>query len=176
MKMVAASRLRRVQILVDKNQGYSQNLRHSALRVMTEIENEEKTKGIKYLRPLMLRSAQNPENYKLCVISSDRGLCVAYNSNIAKKATQRIRQLLKQGKTISVSCIGKKAYDILRRTFANTDVKIKLSGEKLKTLSYAEQAKYMVMEILRQFQDKEFDVWCDRVIEALENTKKSFNK
>ena len=45
MKMVAASRLRRVQILVDKNQGYSQNLRHSALRVMTEIENEERAKA-----------------------------------------------------------------------------------------------------------------------------------
>ena len=27
-----------------------------------------------------------------------------------------------------------------------------------------------------QKEDKEFDVWCDRVIEALENTKKSFNK
>ena len=158
MKMVAASRLRRVQILVDKNQGYSQNLRHSALRVMTEIENEEKAKGIKYMRPLMLRAAQNPARYKLCVISSDRGLCGAYNSNIAKKATQRIRQLQKQGKKINVECIGKKAYDILRRTFANTDIKIRLAGDKLKSLSYAEQAKYMVVEILQQFQNKEFDV------------------
>ena len=158
MKMVAASRLRRVQILVDKNQGYSQNLRHSALRVMTEIENEERAKGIKYMRPLMLRAAQNPKHYKLCVISSDRGLCGAYNSNIAKKATQRIRQLLKQGKKIDVECIGKKAYDTLRRTFANADVRLTLIGEKLKTMSYAEQAKYMVVEILSQFQNKEFDV------------------
>ena len=31
MKMVAASRLRRVQILVDKNQDYAENLRRSAL-------------------------------------------------------------------------------------------------------------------------------------------------
>lgn len=158
MKMVAASRLRRVQILVDKNQGYSQNLRHSALRVMTEIENEEHAKGIKYMRPLMLRAAQNPKHYKLCVISSDRGLCGAYNSNITKKATQRIRQLLKQGKKISVECIGKKAYDALLRTFAKTDVRLTLIGEKLKSMSYAEQAKYMVVEILRQFQEKEFDV------------------
>ena len=42
LKMVAASRLRRVQILVDKNLGYSENLRRSALRVLTEIQNEEK--------------------------------------------------------------------------------------------------------------------------------------
>ncbi|MBR1825544.1 MAG: ATP synthase F1 subunit gamma [Alphaproteobacteria bacterium] len=158
MKMVAASRLRRVQILVDKNQGYSQNLRHSALRVMTEIENEEKAKGIKYIRPLMLRTAQNPQHYKLCVISSDRGLCGAYNSNIAKKATQRIRELLQQNKNISVECIGKKAYDTLKRTFAGSNIRLTLSGEKLKTLSYTEQAKTVVMDILRQFQAKEFDV------------------
>ena len=158
MKMVAASRLRRVQILVDKNQGYSENLRHSALRVMTEIENEEKTKGIKYMRPLMLRAATNPQHYKICVMSSDRGLCGAYNSNVAKKASQRIRELLKKGKKVSVVCIGKKAHDILRRNFAGSDIDLKLAGEKLKTLSYTEQAKFMVMEILRQFQNKEFDV------------------
>ena len=158
MKMVAASRLRRVQILVDKNQGYSQNLRHSALRVMTEIENEEKAKGIKYMRPLMLRAAQNPQHYKLYVVSSDRGLCGAYNSNVAKKATQRIRELQKQHKQINVACIGKKAYDILRRTFAHTDIQLQLVGEKLKTFSHAEQAKFLVMEILQQFEKKDFDV------------------
>lgn len=158
MKMVAASRLRRVQILVDKNQGYSQNLRHSALRVMTEIENEEKAKGVKYVRPLMLRTAQNPQHYKLYVISSDRGLCGAYNSNIAKKASMRVHELLQKGKYVDVECIGKKAYDVLRRTFTDTNANIKLGGEKLKSLSYAEQAKFMVMEILRQFKAKEFDV------------------
>ncbi len=158
MKMVAASRLRRVQILVDKNQGYSENLRHSALRVMTEIENEEKTKGVKYIRPLMLRQAVNPKRYKLCVMSSDRGLCGAYNSNISKKATHRIRELLKKGKDVSVVCIGKKAYDTLRRNFADSNIAIRLAGEKLKTLSYPEQAKAMEFEILNQFKNKEFDV------------------
>ncbi|MBQ7633136.1 MAG: ATP synthase F1 subunit gamma [Alphaproteobacteria bacterium] len=158
MKMVAASRLRRVQILVDKNQGYSENLRHSALRVMTEIENEEKTKGVKYIRPLMLRQTVNPKRYKLCVMSSDRGLCGAYNSNISKKATHRIRELLKKGKEVSVVCIGKKAYDTLHRNFADSDIVIKLAGERLKSLSYPEQAKAMEFEILNQFKNKEFDV------------------
>ena len=158
MKMVAASRLRRVQILVDKNQGYSENLRHSALRVMTEIEQEEKAKGVKYIRPLMLRTAVNPQRYKLCVISSDRGLCGAYNGNIAKKASQRIRELLKKGKDVGVVCIGKKAYDILRRNFANEPITIRLAGEKLPTLSYPEQAKALEFEILNQFKSGAFDV------------------
>ena len=46
--------------------------------------------------------------------------------------------LLKQGKKISVECIGKKAYDALLRTFANTDVRLTLIGEKLKSMSAAE--------------------------------------
>ena len=158
MKMVAASRLRRVQILVDKNQGYSENLRRSALRVMTEIEQEEKAKGVKYIRPLMLRAAVNPKHYRLYVMSSDRGLCGAYNGNIAKKATQRIKELQKKGKKISVVCIGKKAFDTLRRNFANSDISIIQAGEKLKTLSYPEQAKTLEFEILNQFKNKEFDV------------------
>ena len=158
MKMVAASRLRRVQILVDKNHGYSENLRHSALRVMTEIEQEEKAKGIKYIRPLMLRTAVNPKHYRLYVMSSDRGLCGAYNSNIAKKATQRINELLRKGKKVSVVCIGKKAYDTLRRNFADSDVAIRLAGERLSALTYPEQAKSMVYEILKQFKKREFDV------------------
>lgn len=158
MKMVAASRLRRVQILVDKNQGYSENLRHSALRVMTEIENEEKTKGIKYIRPLMLRAVSNPQQYKLYVISSDRGLCGAYNSNIAKKAGIRISQLLKQGKKVSVECIGKKAFDALRRNYSSGNVSLKMINDSFKSLSYTEQAKYLVMETLKQFNNREFDV------------------
>ena len=158
MKMVAASRLRRVQILVDKNQGYSENLRHSALRVMTEIENEEKTKGIKYMRPIMLRAAVNPMRYRLYVMSSDRGLCGAYNSNIAKKATQRIRGLLEKGKKVNVICIGKKAYDTLRRNFSGTDVDIIQAGDKLKALTYTEQAKALEFEIFNSFKKHEFDV------------------
>lgn len=158
MKMVAASRLRRVQILVDKNLGYSENLRKSALRVMTEIENEEKTKGVQYVRPLLLQQKANPQKYKLCVISSDRGLCGAYNSNVAKRAAQRIRELLKQGKQIEAACIGKKAYDILRRYFGNTEVVINRVDTKYDGMTYPDMAHKLSDTILKQFIAKEFDI------------------
>ena len=103
MKMVAASRLRRVQILVDKNQGYSENLRRSALRVKMEIEAEEKAKNIRFIRPMLLQAKANPQKYTLYVLSSDRGLCGAYNSNAAKCAAQRINELQKAGKSSRLS-------------------------------------------------------------------------
>lgn len=158
MKMVAASRLRRVQILVDKNFGYSENLRKSALRVITEIENEEKTKGIQFMRPLLLQQKKNPSKYTLCVISSDRGLCGAYNSNIAKRATQRIKELQKANKQITVACVGKKAYDTLHRYFSGSDVVINRVDNKYVGLSYAEVAHKLADTILKQFVAGEFDI------------------
>ena len=158
MKMVAASRLRRVQILVDKNLGYSENLRKSALRVMVEIENEEKTKGVQYVRPLFLRQKQNPQKYKLCVISSDRGLCGAYNSNVA----QRIRELLAADKEVTVACVGKKAYDILRRYFGGTKVVLNRVDNKYAGMSYPDMAHKLADTILKQFVAEEFDI-CELV-------------
>ena len=158
MKMVAASRLRRVQILVDKNFGYSENLRKSALRVMMEIENEEKTKGVQFIRPLLLQQKKNPIKYTLCVISSDRGLCGAYNSNIAKRAAQRIKELQKAGKEITVACVGKKAYDVLHRYFAGSDVVLNRVDNKYAGLSYAEVAHKLADTILKQFVAGEFDI------------------
>lgn len=158
MKMVAASRLRRVQILVDKNFNYSENLRKSALRVLTEIENEEKAKGIKYVRPLLLQQKQEPKNYTLCVISSDRGLCGAYNSNVAKRAVQRVNELLAQNKNINVLCLGKKAYDILHRRFADGNVTLSRIDAKYSNMSYTDMAHKLSDSVLKQFVAGNFDV------------------
>lgn len=166
MKMVAASRLRRVQILVDKNQEYSENLRKSARRVLTEIENEEEEQNITYLRPALLQKAAAQQNYELYVFSSDRGLCGAYNMNAAKKAAQRIKELQTQGKNIRVVCQGRKAYDILRRTFSGLN--LCLAETQDKDLSYSEAAAYLAHCILSRFQKHEFDV-CELIYARFES-------
>lgn len=156
MKMVAASRLRRVQILVDKNQDYAENLRRSALRVLTEIETDEKEKGVCYPRPALLQKNADKQNYELYVFSSDRGLCGAYNSNVAKKAIERIKELRRQKKNIKVICIGKKAHDVLKRTFSDLDMT--LSNNLSKDASYPEAATRLAKHILNRFQNHDFDV------------------
>lgn len=158
MKMVAASRLRRVQILVDKNQGYTENLRRSALRVKTEIEAEEKAKNIRYARPVLLMEKKNPQKYLLCVLSSDRGLCGAYNSNVAKCAIARIQELLKAGKSVNVRCYGKKAYDILRRRFGQSGIAIERVEINFHEVTYAKAGNKLANRILKDFVGKQFDV------------------
>jgi F-type H+-transporting ATPase subunit gamma len=158
MKMVAASRLRRVQILVENGKQYSENLRHSALRIITDIENEEKEKNIKYIRPQLLQQNENPQNYTLYVFSSNRGLCGAYNANIAKKARERIDMLQKANKNVTVICFGKKAYDILRRFYADTKLNISLNTDFGDKLSYTEAADKLANKILADFSNRKFDV------------------
>ncbi|MCQ2735479.1 MAG: ATP synthase F1 subunit gamma [Alphaproteobacteria bacterium] len=173
MKMIAAARLRKVQILVDKNKEYSDNLRKSALRVVTELEREENDKKIRYIRPLLLRQKSNPQNYLIYVLSSDRGLCGDYNTSIIKKASKRINQLLTTGKHIEVRCIGKKAYEALRRYFSHQNLLIKLQTSNDKKLSYAAQAENLTKLLIQQFENNEFDV-CEFVysdfISALTHT------
>ena len=158
MKMIAASRLRRVQILVDKNQGYSENLRHSALRVLTEIEHEEKTKGIKFMRPTLLQMKDKPQKYTLFVLSSDRGLCGAYNSNVSKKAIHRIRELVNQNKSVKVICLGKKSYDTLRRNFSADEITLTQLDNEFKNVPYTALAQKLADMILKQFTNGDFDV------------------
>ena len=156
MKMVAASRLRRVQILVDKNQDYAENLRRSALRVLTEIETEEREKNVRYARPALLSGDGKKQKYELYVFSSDRGLCGAYNNNVAKKAVERVKQLRQQKKDIKVVCIGKKAFDILKRNFADLDMV--LSNNLSKDASYPEAATRLAKHLISRFKNHDFDV------------------
>lgn len=156
MKMVAASRLRRVQILVDKNHGYADNLRRSAKRVLYDIEQEEKEKHIEYLRPTLAQTVKNPLNYLLVVMSSDRGLCGSYNTNAAKKAMARINELRESGKKVRVVCWGKKAYDILRHTY--DDIEFTVLETPDKGISYPKEAQKVAQKILEAFKAKKFDV------------------
>lgn len=156
MKMVAASRLRRVQILVDKNQGYADNLRRSAKRVLYDIEQEEKEKHIKYMRPTLAQEAKNPKQYLLVVMSSDRGLCGSYNANAAKKAIARINELHALGKQVKVVCWGKKAYDILRHVYPDMEFSVLETPDK--SVFYPKEAQKVAKKILEAFKAKQFEV------------------
>ena len=169
MKLVAASRLRKVQNMVDRNKFHSENLRRSALRVLTEIEREETEKNIKYIRPTLLQEKENPQNYLLYVFSSDRGLCGAYNGNVAKKAIERISHLKEKKKNIKVVCFGKKAFDILNRTYEEDDTfdLVLLDGD-INEASYSEAAERMAKLILQQFRHHKFDV-CEVIYAQFES-------
>ena len=119
MKMVASSRLRKAQIMVEKSEPYSKIINTTVKRILASIKEEEKTKNIRYVLPSVLQQKPNAKHYLLFTFASDRGLCGSYNQNVAKATISRIKELIGLGKTVKVVCYGKKIYDALKKNYAD---------------------------------------------------------
>ena len=155
MKLVAASRLRRAQGLIDKSSFYNNNLVSSANRVYYELRQEEAAKGVSYIYPKLLRGTGKNKTCLLIVFTSDRGLCGGYNSNVAKAAAKRIEELTAEGTEVKILCVGKKGRDILKRKYAALIVKT-LEGLGKKGAKYYE-ATDIAQLILEAYDKGEID-------------------
>lgn len=111
MKMVAASKLRRAQDAIVKMRPYSEKLGQMLRNILSNLDGSAST-VFNQERPL--------ERVALVIITSNRGLCGAFNTNIGKAAVEVLNgeyaELVEKGK-VDVVCIGKKGYDYLRKRF-----------------------------------------------------------
>ncbi|MCI0469427.1 MAG: ATP synthase F1 subunit gamma [Nitrospirae bacterium] len=105
MKMVAASKLKKVQDRMLNYRPYANN--------MAGVISELSMAAEKKLHPLL--EVRQRQTVELLILTSDRGLCGAFNANILKAAHQRIKSLRQDGINVSVSVIGRKALDFCRR-------------------------------------------------------------
>jgi F-type H+-transporting ATPase subunit gamma len=103
MEMVAASRFKRVSGQVLKARPY-RTLMHQLLQDIV-------VSAPHIHHPLLVR--REPRTVCLMVITSDRGLCGAYNANILRGALHFITSL--QGAEIRLILIGRKGYDFFAR-------------------------------------------------------------
>lgn len=108
MKMVAAAKLRRAQDAITQMRPYASKL-NGILRNLTSGEVTEDNK---------FGEIREVENVLLIVISSDRGLCGAFNNNVFKMTIRRIEEKYKrlhEREKVIILPIGKKAYDYFRK-------------------------------------------------------------
>ncbi|MEX0883350.1 MAG: ATP synthase F1 subunit gamma [Cyclobacteriaceae bacterium] len=105
MKMVAASKLRRAQDKIVQMRPYSQKL--------TSILNNISS-GTEGSKDIIYAQERAVSKVLIVVITSDKGLCGAFNSNILK-ATMALIQGELAGKQITIMPIGKKAYDFFKK-------------------------------------------------------------
>ena len=111
MKFVAAARLRRAQEAALAARPYAMELARVLRSTMARIESPE--------HPLLAVRPEN--NFLVIVLSGERGLAGAFNSNIMRKAHEFFRTHQGEGKKITTIPVGKKGRDALRRagfTFA----------------------------------------------------------
>jgi len=147
MKMVAAAKLRRAQEQAMAARPYAEAMD----KVLAALGQSFAGTG-----PRLLAGTGSDRVQLLIVATADRGLCGAFNSSIVREARRVIRQMLADGKTVKVLCIGRKARDQLRRDFGALiiDTITELGRPRL-SFADAQKVSRRVMEL---FEAGEFDV------------------
>ncbi len=149
MKMVAAAKLRRAQESAEKGRPYSDKMNNIILNLsngISDIENAPK-----------LLSGTGENKVHLCVVmTSDRGLCGGFNTNIIKKAKLYFQKILDEGKTLKIITVGTKGYDQLKRAYSEYIIE-RMSFKDSKNVNYFDADKVGKI-IIDKFEKKEFDV------------------
>ena len=106
MKLVAASRLRRAQEALLNARPYAQAYKRVSDSLLASA-------------PEALKPPEEASKVSLLVvITSDRGLCGGYNSNLVRLAEETMRLARSEGREVSLFAIGRKGLDHFRRTHA----------------------------------------------------------
>ena len=149
MKMVAAAKLRRAQENAEKGRPYSEKMNNIILNLSNGISDKENA-------PKLL-SGTGEEKIHLCIVlTSDRGLCGGFNTNIIKKAKVYFKKISDEEKTLKIITVGSKGYDQLKRVYRDSIVE-RISFKDSKTINYLDAEKVGKM-IIENFEKKKFDV------------------
>ena len=138
MKMVSAAKLKKAQDAITAMRPYSDKL----TQMLVDLSNSVDFENI-YLKPRKV-------NNKLVVcITSNKGLCGAFNSNVIKRCSEIAAS---SSEKVSFFCIGKKGSDILSKNFnvieTNNDIFDELSFENISLIGDL---------LMNKFLSKEFD-------------------
>ena len=148
MKMVAAAKLRKAQDNIIQMRPYSELLGNILNNLSASTSDDDLRSGFTVER--------EPKNVLIVVITSDRGLCGAFNSNIIKSATalaqEKYASQLSSG-TVKFMGIGRKGFEALSKRGYNT---IKDYVEIFQNLSFG-KAKEAGEYILNAFKNQEID-------------------
>jgi F-type H+-transporting ATPase subunit gamma len=149
MKMVAAAKLRRAQESAEKGRPFSEKMNNIILNLSSCISDRDSAS--KFL------VGTGKSNIHLCVIiTSDRGLCGGFNTNICKKAKNYFKKIIKEGKTLKIFTVGSKGNDQLKRMYGSYIVE-NINFKGYKKISYKEAEK-VGNKIIKLFNESQFDV------------------
>jgi F-type H+-transporting ATPase subunit gamma len=143
MKMVSAAKLRRAQHSIVNMRPYANTL----LSVISDIAVSKR------IHHPLLEAHAEPKRILLVVLTSDRGLCGAFNTNVCKFAERYIAENRNRFEHIDFLFIGRKGSDFFkRRNFKPIDTILNLS----KDVSY-EMAAGVAGRLMTAYQSEEYD-------------------
>lgn len=116
MKMVSASKLRRAQQAITEMRPYANRLDKMMKNIVSNLEGDVNSPYVK---------TRDPKKIAIVVITSNRGLCGAFNTNIIKEAILKVEGMYSEQratKSVTLIFVGKKGYDVLKKRFSDCDI------------------------------------------------------
>jgi len=104
MKAVSAAKLRKAQIQLQATRPYSEKLYELINDLAMHVDRES--------HPLL--QIREEKNIDYVVITADRGLAGAFNSNVIKQTLKDISRLKEEGKNVSLILFGRKAVQFFK--------------------------------------------------------------
>lgn len=142
MKMVAAAKLRRAQENAENSRPYTETLQGTLARLS----------GVAYdVRHPLLDKREEVRKVGYVVVTSDRGLCGAYNANIIRTANVTIAEDERNVQT-GIIAVGRKARDFFRKR-GGVDAEFINLGDNV---SYAD-AREIAQYVMNAYENGELD-------------------
>jgi F-type H+-transporting ATPase subunit gamma len=143
MKMVAAAKFRKAQQRMFEMRPYADRMNGILSSLASSAEGE--------IHPLL--AVRPRKNIEVLVMTSDRGLCGAFNTNILKAATRHTDGMKKEGYEVGITIVGRKARDYYKRR--NIELHKAWTGISGK-ISYA-NAQEIAAEIIENYTNETID-------------------
>jgi F-type H+-transporting ATPase subunit gamma len=149
MKMVSASKLRRAQQAITEMRPYANRLDKMMKNIVSNLEGDINSPYVK---------SRETKKVAIVVITSNRGLCGAFNTNIIKAATLKIEEEYakqREAGNLTLVFVGKKGFDVLKKRYADCHL-VRDYVDLFADLSFENVARVSQM-LMDNFANGEFD-------------------
>ncbi|BCX13096.1 MAG: ATP synthase gamma chain [Thermosynechococcus sp.] len=145
MRLVAAAKVRRAQEQVMASRPFADRLAQVLYSLQTRLRFEDVDLPLLAKRPV--------KTVALLVVTGDRGLCGGYNTNVIRRAKERIQELEAEGLKYTLVIVGRKATQYFQRR----DYPIDAVYSGLEQIPSASEAGQIASELLSLFLSETVD-------------------
>jgi F-type H+-transporting ATPase subunit gamma len=149
MKMVAAAKLRRAQSGAEAGRPYSSRLSETVNRLVARVQVSDSS-------PRLIRGTGKDDTHLIVVVTSDRGLAGAFNTNIIRAVRRKAQELVAEGKTVLFYIVGRKGRPAIQR-IAPKAIIGQYDTSQMKAPAFTD-ARAIAEDLVDRFQTSQFDV------------------
>jgi len=149
MKMVAAAKLRRAQSGAEAGRPYSSRLSETVNRLVARVQVSDSS-------PRLIRGTGKDDTHLIVVVTSDRGLAGAFNTNIIRAVRRKAQELVAEGKTVLFYIVGRKGRPAIQRVAPKAIIG-QYDTSHMKAPAFTD-ARAIAEDLVDRFQTSQFDV------------------